>query len=149
MLSRYPNTGSLTLTVNSLPFSDGLAYFISNNTPFPFSPPIGSASAITPCNLRKVWAFGFPSIPGPADIFLILEGTQPAGFTTMRIQLGDLTTFHDVPISAGEQSAYPPVPPSAVSPSGLLIVLNADETGLTLAAGQQWVFGQSYSISFL
>ena len=141
MLSRYPNTGSLTLTVNSLPFSDGLAYFISNNTPFPFSPPIGSASAITPCNLRKVWAFGFPSIPGPADIFLILEGTQPAGFTTMRIQLGD-HSFHDVPISAGAQEPYG-------STGGLFIGFDFADTGLTLAAGQQWVFGHSYSISFL
>jgi hypothetical protein len=136
-------TGSLTLTVNQSPPVLNKAYFTSKYwyklVPGDL-PSIGSASAITPCNLRKVWAFAFPSISGPADIItLILEGTQPAGFTTMRIQLGD-NSFHNVPISAGEQVA---------EKGGLIVLFDFVNTGLTLANGQQWVFGQSYSISFL
>jgi hypothetical protein len=57
----------------------------------------------------------------------------------MRIQLGD-NSFHNVPISAGEQVA---------EKGGLIVLFDFVNTGLTLAIGQQWVFGQSYSISFL
>ena len=141
-LSGIANTGSLRVTneqQNSPPGPAAMYISAAMQVAAAFPSTLGSLNAITPANLREIYFIYFDTT-SPAEFTILLKGNQLPGFTTLRVELGDTSTL-DLLLTTTSISGSSSV--------GGLDYYQLTWDPIILGGGQEWVYGNTYNVTFL